>query len=186
MKVLIADDDSTSLFVLSKQLKDKGYEPIESKGGPPAWANYRKFRPSIILLDWQMPELDGLELTQKIREKSQGASYPHIILITAYRGTEKYIQAIEAGADDFLSKPYNPEILGAKLLAAQRMLRLKDEVETLRGILPTCSHCKQIRDEGGTWHPIEHYITERSDASFSHGICPPCLKKHYGLDYEEK
>ena len=53
------------------------------------------------------------------------------------------------------------------------------KVRILSGLLPTCSYCKSIRDESGRWQPIEQYIAERSDAEFSHGLCPECLKKHY-------
>ena len=59
----------------------------------------------------------------------------------------------------------------------EELERAMNEVETLRGILPICSYCKDIRDDKGSWQQLEHYITDRSDAAFSHGICPGCLKK---------
>ncbi|MDB6118593.1 MAG: hypothetical protein JWO08_2374 [Verrucomicrobiaceae bacterium] len=63
---------------------------------------------------------------------------------------------------------------------SQQTQALRARVRTLEGILPTCCHCKDIRDEDGTWHQIEEYVTLRSEARFSHGICPGCIDKHYG------
>lgn len=62
---------------------------------------------------------------------------------------------------------------------AGKAARLTREVKLLQGILPVCSHCKKIRDQENNWHPIEGYISERSEADFSHGICPECAQLHY-------
>jgi len=64
-----------------------------------------------------------------------------------------------------------------------KLRKALDEIKTLRGIIPICSHCKQIRDDKGLWKQIEEYIHAHSDASFSHGICPDCMRKHYPEDY---
>jgi hypothetical protein len=74
--------------------------------------------------------------------------------------------------------------LSAKLSEQTQALRAR--VRTLEGILPTCSFCKDVRDEDGTWHQIEAYIASRSDARFSHGVCPQCAEKHYGEILEKR
>jgi len=83
-------------------------------------------------------------------------------------------RAGRAGADDFVSKPYDPEVLTSRLLVAERIVTLQDRVKRLEGILSTCMYCKKIRDERDRWVSIESYISRRSDASFSHGVCPEC------------
>src|SRR5207302_10492071 len=99
-------------------------------------------------------------------------SYPYIILLTALKGKDHFLQAMSAGADDFISKPFDPDELRAKLHVAERIVSLQDRVKTLEGILPTCMYCKRIREQDQTWVSIEQYVTERSNAEFSHGVCP--------------
>ena len=83
-----------------------------------------------------------------------------------------------AGADDFLSKPYDHEMLAARLKVAERILSLQNEVKQLQGLLPTCQYCKKIRDASNRWTQMEVYISENSTADFSHGVCPECVEIH--------
>jgi DNA-binding response OmpR family regulator len=84
---------------------------------------------------------------------------------------------MDAGADDFVSKPLDPDELKARLIVAERIIGVQNRVKHLEGILPTCMYCKQIRDEQNQWIGIESYISKRSRASFSHGVCPSCYQK---------
>jgi DNA-binding response OmpR family regulator len=84
---------------------------------------------------------------------------------------------MRAGADDFLSKPYDPDELRARLLVAERIVGLQHRVKHLEGILATCMYCKRICDEDDQWVHIEQYISQRTEASFSHGVCPACYHK---------
>ncbi len=70
--------------------------------------------------------------------------------------------------------------------AAKQTFALSKEVNMLSGLLPICSYCKKIRDNSNQWMPVEQYITQRSDASFTHGVCPECAKKHYGQYLKDK
>ena len=89
-------------------------------------------------------------------------------------GKEPYLEGMNAGADDYFSKPFDPDELRARLRVAERVLNLQEELAHLRGLLPICAYCKSIRDEHDAWVPVEQYIQERTPALFSHGICPHC------------
>ncbi len=81
---------------------------------------------------------------------------------------------MDAGADDFLTKPLDRSELRVRLRVAERLLGLQAEVRQLEGLLPICSYCKRIRDEGNEWTRIETYVASRTDATFTHGVCPEC------------
>jgi phosphoserine phosphatase RsbU/P len=84
---------------------------------------------------------------------------------------------MEAGADDFITKPVDIEELHARLKVADRILGLRRHMQQLEGLLPICSYCKRIRDQAEQWQSIERYLEKRSEAQFSHGICPDCYSK---------
>ena len=113
----------------------------------------------------------------------------YLILLTSRDSRADVVAGLNAGADDYLVKPFDPDELRARLQVGVRVLRLQErladrvaELETavstvkrLQGLIPICSYCKRIRSEGNDWEQLESYISEHSDAQFSHGICPPCL-----------
>jgi DNA-binding response OmpR family regulator len=122
-----------------------------------------------------MPEVDGLELCRRIRLADR-VRYSYVILVTALQGKSHFLEAMRAGADDYVTKPYDPDELRARLLVAERIIHLQDRLKRLEGVLPTCMYCKKIRDQGDVWVNIERYITQRTQASFSHGVCPDCYE----------
>jgi phosphoserine phosphatase RsbU/P len=183
MRVMIADDDSVSRRKLQGLLTKQGYEVIAASNGLEAWDACCREEFPIVLTDWIMPELDGLELCRKIRAKSH-AKYTYIILITVMTGKGSYLEGIEAGADDFLTKPYDPDVLRARLHVARRLLDLQAEVQQLKGLLPICCYCKRIRDDGDLWTQVEAYLAEHSAADFTHGICPECEEKYVRPQFE--
>ena len=176
MKTLIAEDHRGSRDALSRLLRFEGYDVSEAASGLDAWHQFERGRFTLVISDWLMPELDGLELCRRIRA-SERPYYPYVILLTALKGKDRFLQAMNAGVDDFITKPFDADELRAKLHAAERIVTLQDRVRRLEGILPTCMYCKKIRDEQQIWVTIEEYITDRSDAEFSHGICPDCFAK---------
>ena len=176
MKTLIAEDDRDQREALSLLLHSEGYDVVEAASGIEAWHEFEQSRFTLVLSDWLMPELDGLELCRRIRA-TERPYYPYVILLTALKGKDHFLQAMRAGIDDFISKPFDVDELRAKLHVAERIVTLQNRVKRLEGILPTCMYCKKIRDENQTWVSIEQYVTKRSDAEFSHGICPDCFTK---------
>jgi DNA-binding response OmpR family regulator len=177
MRVLLVDDDPVSRRILTAVLTGLGHEAVPAADGADAWARFQAEALDIVITDWMMPEVDGLELTRRIRGMSK-ARYTYVLLLTALQGRARYLDGMDAGADDFVSKPVDREELQARLRVAERVLGLQREVRQLQGLLPICSYCKRIRDEADAWSQVEDYVSRRTDAQFSHGICPTCYDHH--------
>ena len=177
MNILIAEDDAVARMTLSAVLKGFGYDVTAAEQGAEAWADLQLGHFPIIISDWEMPEVSGPELCRRIRARSD-ARYSYFILVTATGGKQRYLEGMEAGADDFITKPVDMEELRARLTVAERILGLRQHVQQLEGLLPICQYCKRIRGGDESWESIERYVENRSEAQFSHGICPDCYKKH--------
>jgi phosphoserine phosphatase RsbU/P len=173
MRILIVEDDIDCSEMLCELLEHGGHQVVGATNGLEGWEKFQGGDFSVLVSDWVMPELDGLELCRRIRA-AETQDYCYIILLTALTGKANYIEAMTAGADDFMSKPFDPDELKARLIAAERIVRLKEQLKRLEGVLPTCMYCKRIRDHRDAWVGIEEYITKRTAASFSHGVCPDC------------
>jgi DNA-binding response OmpR family regulator len=184
MKILIADDDVVSQMILAEQLQSLGHAVTIASDGREAWGLFQTTSPQLIITDWIMPDIDGLELSRMIRAENR-EQYTYIMFLTILQGKGSYLEAMDAGADDFISKPFDVEQLSARLHVAERILGLQREIKQLQGLLPICSYCKRIREEDMTWLPIEKYITQRTDTLFSHGVCPDCYEKHLKPEIEE-
>src|SRR5437764_14849291 len=177
VSVLVVDDDPVSRAQLGALAKAAGYAVSVAEHGREAWQILQFTRVPVVISDWYMPEMDGVDLCRHIRAR-RDAPYVYFILITARGGKEQYLVGMEAGADDFIAKPVDPDELKARLTVAERILGLRRELQQLAGLLPICAYCKRIRDDAETWSSLEGYIEKRSEAQFSHGICPDCYKKH--------
>lgn len=193
MKILVAEDDLTSRNILASVLGKWRYEVIAACDGNEAWDVLQKPKaPMLALLDWMMPGMDGIQLCQMIREQDT-LNPMYLILLTHRQEKEDIVQGLKAGANDYIIKPYHIEELRARLDVGKRVIELQatlakriDElqdalshVKTLQGILPICCFCHSIRTDKESWERIEKYITEHSEAKFSHSICPECMEQHY-------
>ena len=175
MRILVVEDDFDAREILEVMLGLDGHEVVTAVNGEQGWDKFSSDHFSAVISDWLMPETDGLELCRRIRS-SEKTRYCYVILLTALQGKSNYLEAMRAGADDFVSKPYDPDELRARLLVAERIVGLQDRIKRLEGIVPTCMYCKRIRDERNEWVHIEQYISQRTEASFSHGVCPACYR----------
>ena len=198
MKILIAEDDFTTRTVLASLLRKFGHDVIETANGAEALkAMQLPDAPRLAILDWLMPEIDGVEVCRQIR--SLPTEQPtYLIILTSKEEKTDLITALDAGADDFLSKPPDPGELNSRINVGRRMLELQgkltakiselqkalDHINILQGILPICCFCKKIRDDLGYWNKVENYISSHTEVQFSHSICPDCMKKHYP-DYSD-
>ncbi len=185
LKILIAEDDPASGRLLSASLKKLGYDVILAPNGRDAWYSFLSERPRIVVTDWMMPLVDGVELCAKIRAEGR-AQYTYVILLTALSGKERFMEGMRAGADDFITKPFDLEALRVRLKVAERILGLQQRVTALKGLLPICSYCRRIRDDAGTWHGLEDYVMSRTETSFAHTLCPECAAREAGGSESQK
>lgn len=179
MKILVAEDDRTSRALLQGSLLKLGYEVVEAASGTVAWDALERTGARIIVSDWVMPDIDGLELCGRVRERKE-APYVYFILLTGKMlGVDHYAKAMDAGVDDFLTKPLDFDALRMRLRVAERIVQLTERVRTLEGILPMCAYCRRIRDERGAYQSLEEFVSDKTPTQFSHGVCPDCVKKHF-------
>jgi PleD family two-component response regulator len=190
--ILIVDDQEANVRLLERMLRGAGYVSITSTMDPNEVCElHRENRYDLILLDLLMPGMDGFQVMEGLKE-IEADSYLPVIVITAQ--PDHKLRALQAGAKDFVSKPLD---LAEVLARVHNMLEVRllhtelrkalEHVKLLSGMLPVCMWCKKIRDDKGYWNAIENYISQHSEAEFTHGICPDCKKKYYGeLVHEEK
>ncbi len=188
MKILIAEDDSVTRRALEAALVKWGYDALVTSDGNEAWnALQQKEKPKLAILDWMMPGMDGIEICRKVREIPDfGPLY--IIMLTVRERNEDIVAGLQAGADDYVTKPFDYEELRARVQVGIRIIRLEadlrdrvkklecalSKVNQLQGLLPICTYCRKVRDDQNYWHQVEIYVTEHSDAQFSHTYCPEC------------
>ena len=135
MKTLIAEDDLVSRRLLEASLSKWGYEVIVAGDGAAAWSILEQDdAPRLALLDWMMPELDGVEICKRVRRR-EGRPYVYIVLLTAKSEKQDLLKALDAGADEYLTKPFDAEELQARLHGGRRILELQDELIAAREAL---------------------------------------------------
>lgn len=124
MRVLIADDDLTSRLVLQNTMARWGYEVLAVRDGHEAWEESQKpDAPALLILDWEMPGMDGIDVCRKVRARESGRPH-YIILLTARSGTEDLVAGLEAGANDYVGKPFDPAELRARVDVGRRFVEL--------------------------------------------------------------
>jgi len=168
-----------------------GYQVIVTRDGREAWRVLENSDPpKLAILDWMMPGMDGVEICRKVREAPRH-SPTYLILLTARGNNEEVVRGLGAGADDYVTKPFNHDELHARVLVGVRVVELQTSlaervgeleralasVKQLQGLLPICCYCKKIRDDRNYWQQVEGYISAHSEAQFSHGVCPDCHEK---------
>jgi len=192
LRVLVAEDQPVERRLLTRFLERWGYDPVPCPDGDQAWGLIERAEaPHILMLDWSMPGMDGLDICRRLRQREDGQT-SYVLMLTAKNEPEDQKEALEAGANDFVSKPFNPVVLEARVRNAARTLELQEnladrvaaledalaKVKRLQGLLPICSYCKRVRSDENYWSQVEAYLAEHSEMRFTHSICPSC--------YEEK
>jgi DNA-binding response OmpR family regulator len=132
MKVLIADDDPVSRRLLESYLRKWGHEVTAAADGAEAWRLFEQGEFPIVVSDWMMPELDGLELVRRIRGCGR-PGYVYAILLTAKSQKEDLVEGMDAGADDFVTKPFDRDELQARLRVGERIIRLEQALRERAG-----------------------------------------------------
>lgn len=191
-KILIVDDERSNISLLANALKE-AYTVLAAKNGEEGLKRaVGPNPPDLILLDIIMPGMDGYEVCEKLKATPETRDIP-VIFVTGVNRVQDEAKGFELGAVDYITKPFNMSIVLARIrtqielrethrkLIAQNeeMRRAMAEIRRLQGFLPICASCKKIRDDEGYWQRIEKYIQDRSDAVFSHSICPECAAEMY-------
>jgi AmiR/NasT family two-component response regulator len=204
IRVVVAEDEFLVSREISRALNELGYEQVgEASNGFEAVEMACSLRPDVVLMDIEMPELDGLEASGRIQKQCPTP----VVILTAYESKELVDRASELGVGAYLLKPPKAsEIDRAVTIAMTRhsdlmmirdALRQKEalvkelqeainRIKTLEGLIPICSWCKKIRDDEGYWQQVEVYVSEHTKADFTHGICPDCYKKVTEEEEEEE
>jgi DNA-binding response OmpR family regulator len=190
-RILIAEDHYVSRHLLERNLTNWGFDVVTAEDGEAAAKILESNEaPPLAIIDWMMPKMDGLEVCKRVRAVPE-RPYIYLVLLTAKSHKEEIAAGLEAGADDYVIKPFDPDELRARLKVGQRVVELErqlakrvsqletalTEVRQLKGLLPICMYCKSIRDDRDYWHQIEEYIHSETGTDFSHSICPACMEK---------
>jgi len=193
VKILTVEDDALSRELLKATLEKAGHDVISCVDGESAFETYKR-TPDIEMAVrvWVMSGMDGLEVCKEIKAVA-GQSLIYVIMLTAQDKAEDLALALDSGADDYVSKPFNQLELNARINAGIRTVRLQKammsnitelqkalaHVDQLQGILPICAWCKKIRDDSQFWCSVEDYLSQYSKVQLSHGICPECQQREF-------
>jgi len=190
MRALVADDDRVMTAIVRRTLERRGFEVIVAHDGAEAWEILQRDAGiALTILDWMMPGIDGPELCRRIRQDASRA-HMYVLLLTGRDSPADLVAGLDAGADDYLIKPFDPKEFRARVDVGLRILTLQrrladrvaelevalSRVKQLRGLLPICAYCKSVRTDHDYWEQVENYVTQHTDLQFSHGICPACYE----------
>jgi diguanylate cyclase (GGDEF)-like protein len=176
MKILVADDDRTSRTLLTAMVTKWGHDPVVAADGGAAWeALQQQDPPRLVLLDWNMPVLDGLDMCRQLRA-SGSSNPPYVILLTARSEKGDIVRGLDAGANDYVAKPYDHEELQARLLVGQRTLALQADLLTVQEELEeqaTHDHLTGILNRRAILERLAEELSRamRQDGGLSVGMC---------------
>jgi DNA-binding response OmpR family regulator len=195
MKILIADDDPVSRTLLERALTESAYNVVSVSDGTEAWRLLEKGYPKLAILDWMMPGLDGTEICRRLRQ-TPTLTPVYVLLLTSRDAKVDVVAGLQAGANDYITKPFNPDELRARVqvgrtvveLQAQLTARINDleaalaQVKALQGLLPICCYCKKIRNDKHYWQCVEDYLAKNTAVQLSHAVCPECWDQKIAPD----
>jgi len=199
MKILIVDDKIENLIALETVLEDlENIEFIRAISGMEALQKVLKHEFALILIDVQMPEMDGFETIEMMKTTKRGRFIPVIFVSAIYKEDFYKIRGVKSGGVDFITKPIIDDIIVGKVKIFLELYRQRKELEhlvselrdslekvkQLQGLLPICSSCKKIRSGDGYWSNVDQYISDHTDVVFSHTVCDDCMQKLYPDSYK--
>lgn len=174
--ILVVDDNSQNLQLLGSVLQERGYDVAFAMNGKEALDYLTEELPDLILLDVMMPGMDGFEVCRDFKKVPDNKNVP-VIFLTAKTETEDIVHGFECGAVDYISKPFQAAELLARVHTHVELKRAREEIISLKGLLPICAGCKKIRDDDGFWLKVETYLTTHTDVELTHGLCPDCYQE---------
>jgi DNA-binding response OmpR family regulator len=173
MKIVIADDDAVLRHLLTARLKAAKHEVIACESGVDAWEILARSSPPVLITDWSMPGMNGIELTQRVRRTPRD-SYVYVIMLTSNDSRHAYLTGVNAGVDAFLGKPLDGGLMEAQLIIAARIVGLQHHTRQLESIMTVCSYCKRVRGDEG-WENMERFVAREFKTLPSHTYCPTCF-----------
>ena len=194
MRILVAEDDAVTRRILVVTLERLGWDVIPAEDGNAAWRAFETLKgkdaPALALLDWMMPGIEGSEICRRLRT-TPGFELVYVILLTSRGGKEDLSYGLAAGANDYITKPFDTVELEARVRVGERMVKLQtslaarvteleaalEHVHRLQGLLPICSYCKKVRNEANYWEQVDSYLASHLDLDFTHSICPQCTER---------
>lgn len=199
-RILVTDDDPDILLLSTTLLADEGYEVYEATTGKGCLQTARRCSPDVVLLDVQLPDMSGIDVCRRMKAEPKLRNAFVVLLSGALVSPEAQVAGLNVGADDYVVKGVTNREFLARIQSLLRIKRVEDrlraketaqrkviselekaltEIKTLKGLIPICGSCKKIRDDKGYWNEVEAYISTRTNALFSHGICPECTERLY-------
>jgi DNA-binding response OmpR family regulator len=196
VKILVVEDDPFFLRVLHRRIMSEGYQVGTAADGREGMKSIVTFEPDLVISDWMMPEVDGLELCQSVKTGLREAA-PYFILLTAKGEISDKLLGLETGADDYLTKPCDQGELMARVRAGVRIVSLTQalrrtsadlqmalaELVAMRGgreptaeALAVCPSCRRVSD-GGRWQELGQLLAGRSGSGAWRQLCPDCVGK---------
>lgn len=189
--ILVVDDNPVNITLLEKGLRLE-YDVLSASSGELALSLVKIKQPDLILLDVMMPGMSGFEVMKNLKAGLATATIP-VIFVTALDQGINEAEGLELGAVDYIHKPFDIALVKLRVrnqieLKQQRDLLVEQKreleetvsrIKRLEGFISICMYCKQIRNDQNSWQRLEEYISEHTDALFSHGICPTCAETHF-------
>ncbi len=183
--ILIVDDMPENLRILALLLERNGYTAHPVSTGERALEAVRSRPPDLILLDINMSDMSGYEVCERLKAEDHSKDIP-VTFVSARTQTIDKVQAFGLGGVDYVTRPFEHEEVLARVETHLQLRRARldleralAEVKTLRGIVPICSRCEKIRDDDGFWQRVDIYVQTHTEATFSHGLCQPCIERLY-------
>jgi response regulator RpfG family c-di-GMP phosphodiesterase len=198
-KVLVIDDNAEILLLSAMLLTRAGYEVLEASTGKGCLEAVSIHHPDLVLLDVMLPDMSGIEVCRQIKSDKNLEDIFVILASGIQISSELQAEGLDIGADGYIIRPISNKEFLARVQAGERIKRAEDalrekerqqqklishleealaEIKTLKGFIPICASCKKIRDDEGYWNQIEAYISKRTDAVFTHGLCPDCVEQY--------
>jgi DNA-binding response OmpR family regulator len=186
--IVVADDDAVGRELVSRVLEKAGHPTVTAPDGERAWALIQQAKPPLAVLDWDMPHLTGIDVLRRVK-LTVDRTPPYVLLLTSRTEVRDRVRGLSVGADDYLTKPFEPAELVARVEVGLRVVQLQRSlaarvaeledalahVNRLEQLLPICGRCKRIQS-GEAWHDLEGFLASSTGVRFSHGACPVCAQ----------
>jgi len=184
--IVVADDDAVGRELVSRVLEKAGHATVTAPDGERAWELIQTVKPALAVLDWDMPHLTGLDVLRRVK-LTVDRTPPYVLLLTSRTEVRDRVRGLTVGADDYLTKPFEPAELVARVEVGLRVIQLQrslaarvaeleealTHVNRLEQLLPICARCKRIQSNEA-WHDLEGFLATSTGVRFSHGACPGC------------